>query len=193
MSRRRLLKMPPTEIGHAPRRGLIRIVGTVAGGGFRTPVLGLSCAAYVTELWEYDPSPTLLLRLSSDGPLLIDDPTGRAQVARAGRELVLSGTTHRGHYDEAKGSIERLLDDHDISPRNTTGSVRGLSFIEHVLRPGDEVTAVGFARQVVTREARGGASPGYRDVLTQLELGALPGDAVLVSDAPQRTGAGYAR
>lgn len=193
MNRRRLLRIPPTDIGHAPRRGLIRVVGKVAESSYRTPITGTPCAAFVTELYEYGSGPSLLLTVASPGPLTVDDDTGRAEIAPGIRDYELTGTVFRGHFDDARASIETLLTAHGISVRNSTGSVRGISFVEHVLFPGDEVTAVGYARRVVARTARGGLSGGYRDVLTQVELGAQAGASVLVSDDPRSTGPDHAR
>jgi len=165
---------------------------------FLTSVVGIEPVIaggllFVTKLYEYGSGPSLLLTVASPGPLLIDDQTGRAEVAPGLREYELSGTVLRGHFDDARAAIETLLAAHDIPVRNTTGSVRGISFVEHVLVAGDEITAVGYARRVVARTARGGVSGGYRDVLTQVELGAQGGATVLVSDDPRTTGPAHAR
>ena len=193
MNRRRLLRIPPTEIGHAPRRGLIRVVGRVADSSYRTPITKTPCAAFLTKLYEYGSGPSLLLTVASPGPLMVDDHTGRAEIAPGIRDYELTGTVLRGHFDDARQAIETLLTAHGIPVRNSTGSVRGISFVEHVLFAGDEITAVGYARRVVARQARGGISGGYRDVITQVELGAQAGASVLVSDDPRITGLADAR
>jgi len=195
LNRRRLLAIPRTEISHAPRRGLIRIVGTVAGGNtHRAPITGVSCAAFVTELFEHAGGPSLLVRKASPGFLYIDDATGRARIAPWQRELQLSSSVYRGHFDDARRAIERLLAEAQVSAYNNTGSVRGISFCEHVLREGDRVTATGCAHKVVAEQARRGLVAGYRDVMTEIELAAQPGDEVVISDDPRRLeGASHGR
>jgi hypothetical protein len=169
------------------------VIGKVAKSSYRTPITGTSCAAFVTKLYEYGSGPSLLLTVVSPGPLMVDDDTGRAEIAPGIRDYELTGTVFRGHFDDARKPIETLLTAHGISVRNSTGSVRGISFVEHVLFAGDEITAVGYARRVVARQARGGISGGYRDLLTRVELGARAGASVLVSDDPRITGFSYAR
>ena len=134
-------------VGAAPRRGAVRLAGSVSGeGGLFAPLSGRPCAFYFVTLREWDNGHThKLFDVESHATFELKDHSGTAMVEPLGGDFRLG--KHRlesGNSLTSWPQFVKVLERYGQSPYDDEGQERSVDWREWILVPGDRLEVAGL-------------------------------------------------
>jgi hypothetical protein len=194
--RRALTKARRASIADAPEGEAVRLDGRVVGGEtLIAPLTGRRCVFYVAIVEE---GPIKLgddwaevARETSGVQFMVDDGTDRLIIdpAQAQIDVVLDSITYSGPLDDPTTVEAALLERHGQKPSGWLFN-RNLRYREGVFEIGEPISVMCCPIREADPDAASRTAAGYRDPApTRLRGGGSPKQPILLSDAPDVTGA----
>jgi hypothetical protein len=180
--RRKLLRSRATRVEDAPRKGVVKFVGRIAGAtsALRSPLAGVPCALYTIDMREWDNGALYpFLRATSAEPLPVDDGSGTVWVYPSGAMFFLGdGRRRAGHSADNFDAVAAYAIQQGRNMTDDNSMPRSIQWEEKTLAIGDQIAVMGHVQWEIAREAAG----SYRDMPQRLTLRSARRRPLLLTD-----------
>jgi hypothetical protein len=177
--RRALARARPTHIADASG-SVAKITGRVGAiSTTEAPLSGRPCVHWSVTVLRYE---LVLLHVERTVDFLVRDDTGKAIVSAAGARVLATpkAGTLRARFDRTEPRAAKLLQVARGALSTLFDPSRPMTFVEHVITDGDEISVSGAAQWAFDPEPDPAAAGGYREPPKRLEIAGRDGVAVMI-------------